>query len=152
MVFDRIENWDKYFTKADLPKVTHLLAMNPAELKVGKYELSGEKIIAFISEYQTESVEDSILESHEKFADVHILLEGEERLDSFSDCEIKVPYSEEAEATLFYRPSSVQTSVALTPGFFVFYAPQEIHSPKITLKNHQMVKKVVIKISGDLIR
>lgn len=151
MIFDRTENWDRYFRRRELLSVCGFLSQDLSLLPIGKVEICGDLVFALVSEYSTKAVPDCPLESHEQFADVHLLACGEERLDSFFNCQMKTPYREATDSTLFFRPDFVRTSCLLVPGFFVLYPPQEIHSPQIALHDPVTVKKIVIKIAKNLL-
>ncbi len=152
MILDHIENFSKYFSKGDLPKIEHFFKLDEAHMHNGIHELAGKKLYAIVSDYETVDSSEAVIESHELFADVHVLLSGKERLDFYTNCPVKNPYNETDDATFYTQGEGTGASLWIEPGYFAFFAPQEIHSPKIWAKGHgKAVRKVVIKIHRDLL-
>lgn len=153
MIYDRIENWKKYFSANGLFKVESFLRKDLAKLQDGKHEIDGELIFAYVSTYETKPLVEAVIESHERYIDVQVLIDGEERLDCFSGCpiEVKKTYDESDDVAFYHRPDEVPAAVILKPGRFVLFFPEDIHSPQIAVKAPQQVRKIVVKIDRDLI-
>ena len=51
------------------------------EMKTGRYDILGDELFAAVSRYDTEPREDRKFESHRKYIDIQIVLDGKEELD-----------------------------------------------------------------------
>lgn len=157
MIFDRLEMLLKQIkgnaNESVFEKLNQFLESDLEQRKPGRYEIEGDSIFAFVSEYETKVLEDTIIESHQRYIDIQLLVSGEERLDCFtgSSLEVKTPYNKQDDAAFYYRPEQVPASVILTPGVFVLFYPADLHSPQIAVKKSMPVKKVVVKIDRKLL-
>lgn len=97
-------------------------------------------------DYETLPLEETFFEAHKKYLDVHLLLQGEERVD----------IAHPATLTLFdhkddfyaYRGEAEQTLV-LTPGSFLVVFPGDAHRIKVQVNGPSNVSKVVFKLLAD---
>lgn len=97
-------------------------------------------------DYETLPLEETFFEAHKKYLDVHLLLQGEERVD----------IAHPATLTLFdhkddfyaYRGEAEQTLV-LTPGSFLVVFPGDAHRIKVQVNGPSNVSKVVFKLLVD---
>lgn len=110
----------------------------------GRIEISGNDL--FINHVYTEGVpaEKQPLEAHRAYIDVHILLEGRERIGwkSIEDVRhITKPYDADADCALYTEPAS--SYVDLMPGQFLIVYPEDPHAPLIgNGKIHKLIGKV----------
>lgn len=80
MICENIKNTKDYtginpnFKKA----FEFIINNNLNELKVGNYEIDGDKVFAFVQEYTTQAAVDKRWESHEKYIDIQYIIDGEE--------------------------------------------------------------------------
>ena len=111
-----------------------------------KIIIDAEKL--FINNTYTEGVpkEKQLLETHQTYIDVHILLEGEETIGwkAKEDLQNEVePYSQEKDYA-FYADTPT-TYVTIQPGEFVIAFPEDAHAPAIgSGKIHKLIAKIKI--------
>ena len=126
---ERIESLHPLFkTLFDYVKSHDLLHAEP-----GRIEISGNDL--FINHVYTEGVpaEKQPLEAHRAYIDVHILLEGRERIGWKS--------IEDVRCALYTEPAS--SYVDLMPGQFLIVYPEDPHAPLIgNGKIHKLIGKV----------
>lgn len=114
----------------------------------GRIELDGDRL--FINNVAAEGVpaERQPLEAHRDYIDVHILLEGSERIGwkSIDDVRnVTKPYDAEADCALYAEPASAY--VDLTPGQFLIVYPEDPHAPLI---GEGKIRKLIGKVRlGD---
>lgn len=106
--------------------------------------LDGDRL--FINNVQPDLVDQAVqpLEAHRQYLDIHVLLEGEERIGwrDLSDCGIPSrEYDADADYMLFDIPAS--SYVDLKPGQFMIVWPEDAHAPVI---GEGKVRKLIVKV------
>lgn len=109
--------------------------------------LDGDRL--FINNVQTEGREASAmpLEAHRQYLDIHVLLEGQERIGwrAIEDCgEPSKAYNAEEDYMLWEQPAS--SYVDLKPGQFAIVYPEDAHAPLI---GSGSIRKLVVKALVD---
>ena len=146
----KLENLTKsnIFKKEDLAAIENFLKQNDLKtLAVGNYPLNGDNVVK-IFEYETKEANEKF-EGHEKFADVQIIIVGEERLSiaNVEDCTLLQEYNPEKDVYFYNGPAN--DAVVLKGGSdldTVVYMPFELHQPNVCVDKPSFVKKAVIKI------
>lgn len=112
--------------------------------ELGRIEIEGDAL--FINNVNPECVpaEKQVLEVHHDYIDVHILLEGAERIgwkaiEDVTD-ETK-PYEKEGDCALY--ADAPTTFVDLLPGQFVIVYPEDPHAPVI---GNGKIRKLIAKV------
>ncbi|AGK55828.1 YhcH/YjgK/YiaL family protein [Bacillus sp. 1NLA3E] len=146
-----------------LDKLTHLLesTVQPANIQravqflaeedFSSYELGkhiiDEEMFFFLSEYETNSVEDCFWESHQTYLDLHYILEGSEKVgyEQINRLTVKETYNEEKDAIFF--TGEVHSTVSLNKGDVLVCFPQDGHMTGINTGNTvTKVRKVILKV------
>jgi YhcH/YjgK/YiaL family protein len=85
-------------------------------------------------------------EYHKKYADIHIVLEGEEIIGytSFEDCVETKAYNSEKD--IAFVKGENQAEVLLNGKNFALFFPEEVHLPLLKVGEIKEIKKVVFKI------
>ena len=125
---ERIESLHPLFKQLfDYVKTHDLL-----HTECGRIELAGDDLFINNVNPTCVSASDQVLEVHRNYIDVHILLEGKERigwkaLEDVTD--LKQAYQKEGDCALY---SDTPTSfVDLLPGQFLIVFPEDPHAPVI---------------------
>lgn len=111
---------------------------------LGRIEIAGDEL--FINNVNPEcvSAEKQVLELHHDYIDVHILLEGAERIGwkALEDLTTETkPYEKEGDCALY---SDVPTAfVDLLPGQFAIVYPEDPHAPVI---GEGKIRKLIAKV------
>ena len=105
--------------------------------------LDGDKLFINNVNPQLVKAEEQPLEAHKAYLDIHIVLEGKERIGwkSINDCAApSKAYDEEGDYMLFHEePTSF---VDLKPGQFAIVWPEDPHAPLI---GEGKVRKLIVK-------
>ena len=119
----------------------------------GRYPVDGDNVFALLQDPMTQPWESGLPEFHARYIDIQCLLEGEEvigyalanpALDNLTD--------QLAERDIaFVAQQENETRLVLTPGMFAIFYPGELHRPCRALNAPMQIKKVVMKISADLL-
>lgn len=144
MIFAELKDIKKYNISENIISFLNSIT---SETSAGRYEIE-EGVYANVDEYLTKSHEICYLEAHKRYADIQLLLKGEERIDfvSIDDLSVKTPYDEKRDVMFFNQPEKVN-SLFLKQGNFALFYPEDAHRPQINSTSVPCnVKKVVVKI------
>jgi len=153
MIVDTLDNYKSYFATEIWEEIFSFLKTLDADSPEASHELRGRKLFVNVDEYSTKGVEDAVLESHKKYIDIQLLLDGEEYIDVYpvDTLDIKDPYDESRDVMFYHLPvKSEAVRVKLTPGTFTLLFPQDAHMPQLKVDQPQPVKKVVVKIDRSI--
>ena len=154
MIVDCLENWKIYpYGAAWKSAFEFLMTLTPnAEEK--KYPLQGDDIYAMVMSYKTRTPETAVLETHRKYLDIQVVLDGGEVMEWFptGGLVINKPYEESKDVEFYIRPHPGLARLEITPGMFVAFFPHDAHMPYLMIGNKsERVKKVVVKIKAELL-
>ncbi len=153
MILDNLKNAKLYkqmnpnFKKA----FDFLESANLEKLDVGKYPIDGEDVFVLIQEYLTHPKGEGYMEAHHRFADIQIVISGEEAIYYNNDAErmdLHSEYDGDNDCVL-YSPKESETECILRSRDFVVFYPNEFHMPCCKLSTECAVKKAVVKIRMD---
>lgn len=144
MILDKIENSSRY------KLLEFLTEYKKKEMSFtfqkGKFEIDKDTFFGIGLEYDTKSESDCLWEAHKKYLDIHVILEGEEKIN-ISETETMKPtmdFDYENDYQLF--EGSKQQTVTLKKGSFLALFPNECHQTAIQVNESVGVKKIVFKI------
>ena len=95
--------------------------------------------------YETISDEESFFEAHERFLDIHLMLEGCERVEIAPPRMLEFWYSQPENDFYAYRGQG-QQKLLLTPGQFLVAFPEDAHKIKMLVDTPKTVTKAVFKV------
>lgn len=116
-----------------------------ATLPLGKTTILGDEVFINRFDYYGEELDHCLLEGHENYLDIHIVLSGAEFLGyaDVSDLTVKTPYDASSDFVEFEGESSM--NCPCHKDTFVIVFPEDIHMPKLKLSD-ELVKKAVCKV------
>lgn len=121
-----------------------------SKLPLGKTFIDGNEVYLNKMNYVAKNFEDAKLEGHEKYLDIQLVLEGEEKIGyvdkNKKGIKVKQEYNEEKDVS-FYE-SELDAIVKLDAGYFVLVLPNDLHQPSIKTSDNS-VTKVVFKVKID---
>ena len=156
MIFGTIQklHQDKKYLSAVLLKGLEFLKVtNFSQIEEGQREIKGKDIYALIQKYNTQSREARVPEAHEKFIDIHYVAEGTEMIGFAIDCnknQISDDFLQEKDA-LLYKQVENEFDLVLHEGMYAIFFPREIHRPGCSYREKKDVKKVVVKVSTNIL-
>ncbi|MFW5774163.1 MAG: YhcH/YjgK/YiaL family protein [Tangfeifania sp.] len=132
------ERWDKAFQ--------FLNEQNLAELEKGRYELEGTDLFVNVDEYVTRNEKDVLFEAHKKYADIQVLIFGEEKIGvlPLDATTVSIPYDEEKD--IMFLTAEKENYRIAKPGTFFLFFPQDAHRPTVKLAENSPVRKIVVKV------
>ena len=147
MILDVLENAHRYlvlheeFAKA----FDFLLRPDLKELPVGKYEIDADRVYAIVSKELGRKKEDALLETHEKYIDIQLVLAGTDDMGWKPKSLCKQPageYDQKNDEQIFADEPDVWISTV--SGAFVIFFPEDAHMPLIS---SGQIHKVVVKVA-----
>ena len=153
MIFDTLEQATPYFAGEWWREVLRFIAAAPLDLPAGERALRGEDLFVRVLDFVTGPQADAVLESHRKYNDVHVVLQGSELIRVWPAATLSVRQEYDADKdVMFYEPPPVAPLVLdLRPGHFVVFQPQDAHMPAIAAPQPARIRKLVFKVSTRLI-
>lgn len=138
LYFQNQERWDKAFK--------FLSEQNLAGLEKGRYELEGADLFVNVDEYVTRNEEDVLFEAHKKYADIQVLISGEEKIGvlPLDETTVNIPYDEEKD--IMFLTAEDENYRSAEPGKFFLFFPEDAHRPTVKAAENIPVRKVVVKV------
>lgn len=127
-------------------RALEMLASTDLEnLPLGRHDLEGDALFVLVQEYATKPQEAGRWEAHRRYADIQLLVHGQERIGiaPLEQMTVDVPYDEAKDFALFTGKGDWLTMV---PGRFAIFFPQDVHLPCIQVDGEQTVRKIVVKV------
>ena len=147
MVVDTLDNLEKYASLNPLfaQAIAYLKSTDLNAVEVGtKVELKGKDLVVNFAQANPKTKEQAKLETHNKFIDIQIPLSAVEVMGytPAKDCvPANAPYNAEKDITFF--EGLAEDYIAVKPGMFAIFFPQDGHAPAISETG---VKKVIVKV------
>ncbi len=148
MIVDHISNY--YLYKNNNEKVDkaidYIKTVNFENLTTGIHVVDEEELFFNLIEYETKTEDNRFWESHNKYIDIHYLIEGKEFVgyELFERMSIKTEYNEQDD--YFLLEGDVLSKVKLQKGDFMICYPKDVHMTGIMVDNPEKVRKLVFKV------
>ena len=147
MIFGNI-NHEKTYSNLDKDLVrclNYAKENNLLEYEKGSYEIEDKDIFVNIVEYETCEKEDRFWEAHKKYIDVHLMLDGCERIDiNFIENLEQKEYEEEGD--FLPLEGEHNSYVELRKGDFLVCYPEDAHMTAIKVNEKENIKKAIFKV------
>lgn len=118
---------------------------------VGKNVIDGDSVYFNQPDFpMTKEIKDGFIENHKKYIDIHIVIEGEEKIGYISNTDIKLTkeYDEVGDYELY--EGELENLFYLNPKKFIILFPGEPHMALIKGgEKTTKVKKVIFKVLVD---
>ena len=106
-------------------------------------KIEGDKLYVTRFDYETLPPEETFFEAHRRYLDVHVMVQGEERVEIASPKGLAL--FEHRDDFYAYR-GEAETSFVLRPGMFLAVFPDDAHRIKMQVNGPEKVSKVVFKL------
>ena len=150
MIYDNLKNTASYtFTEAGIAQVLEAAkAYTPENFPNARVVLDGDNVFMNMPAYETHGLEKAVLEAHQKYVDVMVMIEGRETIyvkntDRLQD--VYSPYEAGRDALLAHMDEDV-IPVDMQPGDFLVLLPQDAHAPGCHAGEACKVKKIIGKV------
>ena len=152
MIYDSLDNLGSYLNMApeaieNLQKKLHEFTVDAPN---GKTVLIEDRLFVIIQRYATRSLAESKIETHSNFADLQMLLAGNENIGyaPVDSLDLLTPYQTADDYALYAANKDQVTFLPLKPGNFTIFFPEEGHMPGCG--DGSQVVKLIVKIHKSL--
>jgi biofilm protein TabA len=147
MILDVLENAHRYLAlnKGFAKAIEFILRPDLKELPVGKYEIDGDRVFAMVSKDPGRKKENALLETHEKYIDIQLVLAGTDDMGwkPRSLCEQPTgEYDQNTDVQFFADEPDAWLSTG--SGAFAIFFPEDAHMPLIS---SGQLHKVIVKVT-----
>ena len=128
--------------------IDFLLHQKLSTLPLGKTVIDEDNVFINRFDYYGEELDSCLIEAHQKYMDIHLVIEGAESLGyaHISDLTPIGSYNEETDFIEYKGSNLIQ--IPCRKEAFVLTFPEDAHMPKIKL-NDELIKKAVCKVKVD---
>lgn len=144
MICDKIKNIGDYLginNNLDTA-IEFILGNDLKSLPLGKTVIDGDNIYVNVVAVQAEDKSGANFEYHKDYFDIHINIEGNEKIDfAFSGEECK-----EYEYDCGFVSGNIDLSVELGQGVFAICLPNEKHRPACSCGKNDYLRKAIFKV------
>ena len=116
-----------------------------SRLVMGRNDVDGELVYINRFDYTTLPEEEAIWEGHRYYADIHVVLEGEEKIGVTDASSLTAGAYDEAGDFIPYE-GRVDSWVTMRPGDILVVFPEDVHKVKVQLNGASGIKKAVFKV------
>ena len=126
--------------------LSYLKNLDMTNLCEGKTEVDS-NFYYTVQKYNTKEVSECSFESHKKYVDIQIMLEGYEIMDlaDISRLSVKQEYNSESDFILWNEPEKF-TRTTLRQGDYIVIYPETAHRGAVRLKSYEEVLKIIGKL------
>ena len=121
-------------------------------MEVGDYPIEGNKMFAKVFDVETQKIEDTHPEIHRKYIDVQYWANGEELMGYAPNTgSVNVCDAREENDLYFLTDAPNEVFLPAHEGDVMVLFPEDIHRPAIRRSNAVTCRKVVVKVSVELL-
>ncbi|MFH1981490.1 MAG: YhcH/YjgK/YiaL family protein [Pseudomonadota bacterium] len=149
MILDVLDNAKCYLIlgKGFPEAIGFLQRPDLAELPVGTYKIDGDRVYAMVAKDSGRKKGDALLETHEKYIDIQLVLSGTDEMGWKPKSWCKKPTDEyDAAADIHFFADAPDAFLPVSSGLFAIFFPDDAHMPLIS---SGAIHKVVVKVAVD---
>ncbi len=149
MIFDVLENAPLYLplNPGFAQAFEFLMRPDLEQLPVDRYAIDGDRVYAMVAKDPGRKLEDALLETHEKYIDIQLVLAGIDNMGWKPGSACHHPageYNHEKDIRFFADKPAAWLPVER--GMFAIFFPEDAHMPLISAGQ---LHKIVVKVAVD---
>jgi YhcH/YjgK/YiaL family protein len=148
MIFDQLKNLNRYSQIPYLKEIQDFLSTLKTFPKEQEIEILERELFVRTGEYETGPAAEKQFEAHTIYADLQLMIAGEEVMEISLESNPKpvTSYQEEADIRFFANPEEI-SPVHVPAGHFTVFFPGELHKPGCQVNGRSgKIQKLVFKI------
>ena len=147
MIYTNLEQLERYLgiSEALDTAIRYLKKADLTTLVKGRNEVDGDNVFINRFDYNTLPEGDAMWEGHAQYADIHVVLSGEEKIGVTDAARLTATIRDEASDFIGYE-GDVETWFTMRPGDILVVYPEDVHMVKVQLKGESHVEKAVFKV------
>lgn len=155
MIMDAFANYSSYPFGSFWEKAFEWLKTLDSASLEGKTFLLEKKLYGNIFTFYPKTRAEGVLESHQRYVDLHVLLQGQEKMEWELNSRLSSlgAYNQEKDVIFYEKKEFLSGEFLLQPGFFVVFFPHDAHLTQLHTACAVPVpyKKVVVKMDQELL-
>ncbi len=146
MIYTKRQHLARYLGQCESldTAIRHLLSTDLAQLSKGRNEIDGDQVFVNRFDYQTMPPEQAIWEGHAKYADMHVLLSGHEKIGVANAAALKMVAQKPEEDFIGYE-GDVEVWFPMTTEDILIVYPEDVHMVKVVDGDSSLVAKACYK-------
>jgi len=148
MILDALKNARRYLAlnKGFAGAMEFLLRPDLKELPIGRYEIDGDRVYAMVSKEPGRRREDALLETHERYIDIQLVLAGMDDMGWKPKSLCSQPSGEyDRRNDIQFFADEPDAWLSVRSGAFVVFFPEDAHMPLIS---SGQLHKIVVKVAA----
>lgn len=122
------------------------------KMETGVYEIDGKKMYAQVFDASPKPLAQARPEVHEKYVDVQYIVSGKESIGFCADQgKFEVDERIDERDLIFYKKVENEGYITAEAGTYSIFFPNDVHRPSILIDDYTVVRKVVVKVSLELL-
>lgn len=146
MIYTKRQHLARYLGQCDSldAAIRHLQSKDLTQLSKGRNEIDGDQAFVNRFDYQTMPPEQAIWEGHAKYADMHVLLSGHEKIGVANAAALKLVTQKPEEDFIGYE-GDVEVWFPMTTEDILIVYPEDVHKVKVMDGDGSLVEKACYK-------
>lgn len=147
MIFGTMKNREQFsfLERGVLECLEYAACHDLKEYDTGSHKIDGDRLFVNIVQYKTTSAEERFWEAHKDYLDIHVMLCGQEQIDTCFIHNMKIgEYVKEED--FLPMEGEKNASVILKPGDFLLCYPQDGHRTAVAVSQPEDIKKAIFKL------
>ena len=148
MIYDKVENMSLYFDRLKgfekIEKAYNEFINNP--IKEGRIDIDGDNLWCNVASYTVNPDNPLKYEAHREYADVQVMVDGEEVFGwaNTKECNVTEDFKEGCDIAFMDAPNG--QFFELRKGYFAVFFPEDAHAPCRKSENADTAHKLVYKV------
>ena len=148
MIYDKVENMSLYFDKLHgfekIEKAYNDFIAAPFE--DGRIDIDGDNLWCNVASYTVNPDNPLKYEAHKEYADVQVMVDGEEIFGwaNIKECNVTEDFKEGSDIAFMDAPKG--QFIELRKGYFAVFFPEDAHAPCRKSENSDTAHKLVFKV------
>lgn len=149
MIYTNLAQMERYLGISDAldTAIRYLKTADLTKLAMGRNEVDGDNVFINRFDYDTMPEEQAMWEGHAQYADIHVLVSGEEKIGVTDAARLTATTRDEANDFIGYE-GAVETWFTMRPGDILVVYPEDVHMVKVQLNGLCHVEKAVFKVKA----
>ena len=147
MIYTKRKNLHRYLgiSQAMDTAIRYVLSEDLTQLAMGRNEIDADQVFVNRFDYQTMPQEQAIWEGHIQYADIHVLLSGQEKI-GVTNVDMLTETVRKPEDDFVGFEGEVQSWFPMTTEDILIVYPEDIHKVKVIHGESTLVEKACFKV------
>ncbi len=148
MIYDKVENMSLYFDRLKgfekIEKAYKEFLLNP--VKEGRIDIDGDNLFCNVASYTVNPDNPLKYEAHREYADVQVMVDGEEVFGwaNTKECNVTEDFEDGCDIAFMDAPNG--QFFELRKDYFAVFFPEDAHAPCRKSENADTAHKLVYKV------